>query len=246
MTETARRLLSMTWRDVVFAHWPVDPGVVAPTLPAGLEVDTDPEGRAWLSVVGFVMDDIRPRFSPVGLSFPELNLRTYVRHDGTPGVYFYNLDADDRLGVPLARRLFRLPYYRAEMAVDTRDDRVRFSSHRIHAGVAPADFEATVEVLGEPARVEPGSTDAFLVERYRFFAAGDDGTLYRGEIDHEPWTLAGAALRIRENTLFAANGFDAPRGDPRVAYCPEIGVTAGGLRRVSTGPKRETGGVHAR
>ena len=35
-----RSLLSMRWDHVCFAHWAVDPAVVAPTLPDGLTVDT--------------------------------------------------------------------------------------------------------------------------------------------------------------------------------------------------------------
>ena len=111
-----RRWLEMTWRDALFCHWPVEPAVVAETLPDRISVATH-EGDADLGVVAFVMDDIRPRGAPVGISFPELNLRTYVEGPDGPGVYFYNLDADDRLGVAVARRLFALPYYRAEMEV---------------------------------------------------------------------------------------------------------------------------------
>lgn len=104
----------MTWQDVGFMHWPVAPETVEATLPDGLAVDTY-DGRAWLSMVPFQMADIRPRGSPIGRSFGELNLRTYVVADGTPGVYFYNLDADDRLSVTLARQLFQLSYYRESM-----------------------------------------------------------------------------------------------------------------------------------
>jgi len=44
----------MRWEDVLFAHWPVDPAIVRPTLPDGLDVDLF-EGDAYLSVVAFVM-----------------------------------------------------------------------------------------------------------------------------------------------------------------------------------------------
>jgi uncharacterized protein YqjF (DUF2071 family) len=111
-------IVEMRWEDLLFAHWEVDPGIVARTLPDGLRLDTF-DDRAYLGVFPFVMPKISPRFSPVGLSFPELNLRTYVvGADGTPGIYFYNLDATSRLGVRLGRSAFRLPYYRAEMSVD--------------------------------------------------------------------------------------------------------------------------------
>jgi uncharacterized protein YqjF (DUF2071 family) len=229
------RLLSMTWRDVFFAHWPVDPGIVADSLPPGLAVDTDEAGRAWLSVVGFVMADIGPRGVPVGLSFPELNLRTYVRHESGPGIYFYNLDADDWLGVPLARRLFQLPYYRASMDVTERDGAVRFRSERTHEGVPPARFDATVTPRGEGTTAadwpRANAPAAFLVERYRFYASGDDGALYSGDVSHDPWRLQRADIEIRRNDLFAAAGFDRPDGEPVVQYSRSLPVTAGRLRR---------------
>jgi len=233
----------MTWRDGLFAHWPVDPEVVAAALPDGLSVATH-DGDAYLGVVPFVMDDIRPRELPTGLSFPELNLRTYVEGPNGPGVYFHSLDADDRLGVAVARGLFRLPYYRAETDVrrsegDVGDGNggdagrsVRFTSRRVHRGVPHARFDATYAPVGEPFTPEAGSLPAFLLENYRFYTAGSSGRLYVGGIDHEPWTLRPAAASIRSNTLFAANGFDNPDGDPILHYADPIAVTADRIRRV--------------
>ena len=67
-------LLSMTWRDLLFAHWSVAPETVAERLPPRVSVDTR-DGDAYLGVVPFVMSDIGPRGLPVGLAFGELNLR---------------------------------------------------------------------------------------------------------------------------------------------------------------------------
>jgi uncharacterized protein YqjF (DUF2071 family) len=226
-----RSLLSMRWADVLFAHWPVAPTVVAPTLPAGLDVDTY-EGDAYLGIVGFRMASIRPRGVPLGRSFPELNLRTYVRSRDGPGVYFYNLDADDRLGVALARRLFELPYYRAEMHAEDRGTGVRLRSRRTHPDVASARFEATYRPTGPTEPATPGSLAAFLTERYRFYTESDGGRLYRGAIEHPPWELSDATLSVRSNTLFEANGFDRPAGDPLVHYSPGSDVTAGRIRAV--------------
>ena len=233
-----RRWLEMTWRDALFCHWPVDPAVVSATLPDGLTVATH-GGDAYLSVVAFVMDDIRPRGAPVGLSFPELNLRTYVEGPNGPGIYFYNLDADDRLGVAVARRLFALPYYHAAMDVSRPEtaDRskgaggpVRFTSRRTHPGVPHVRFDATYEPTGEAFAAEPGSLDEFLAENYRFYAAGN--RLYCGEIAHDPWRLREATVDLRANTLFEANGFDRPDGDPIVRYAEPIEVGADRIRSV--------------
>lgn len=54
--------------------------------------------------------DVRPTWIPEGWGFrlPELNLRTYVTHDGHNGVYFFSLDAQGIFGVG-ARRFDHLP-----------------------------------------------------------------------------------------------------------------------------------------
>ena len=229
-----RALLSMTWRDLLFAHWPVNADIVARRLPDGVSVDTY-DGDAYLGVVPFVMADIRPRGVPVGLRFGELNLRTYVNVDGRPGVYFFNLDADDRVGVGLARALFQLPYYRAEMDIRTQGEgtnrEVTFRSHRRGTDAAPAEFDATYAPAGGFETPAPDSLDAFLTERYRFYTTDDGGRLYYGDIDHEPWSLAPATAEIRTNTLFSANGFERPDGDPRLRFAAPIDVTAGRIHR---------------
>lgn len=218
-------VLAMNWRDAMFAHWPVDPAVVAETLPAGVEAATH-GGDAWLGVVAFVMEDIRPRGVPIGLSFGELNLRTYVRGQrGDRGVYFYNLDATDPIGVYLARWLFQLPYYRASMTIDRTTNRVEFASHRIHPGVPSAHFDATYHPTGDVFEPEPGSLEAFLVENYYFLTAGRN-RLFRGDIAHSPWPMHEATAEIRTNGLFEANGFDHPGGEPLVHYSPGVDVTA--------------------
>lgn len=228
-------LLSMRWRDLLFAHWRVAPETVAEALPEGLSVDTF-DGNAYLGVVPFVMSDIRPRGSPVGLEFGELNLRTYVTADGTPGVYFFNLDADDRIGVTLARALFELPYYRAAMTIEARGEgrtrEVSFRSRRLSSGAPSARFEGRYGPDGPFSEPQPGSLAAFLTERYRFYTADERGRIYYGDIGHEPWRLAPAWAEIGENTLFAASGFDRPEGAPRLHAAAPIDVTAGRIRRL--------------
>lgn len=227
-------LLSMRWRDLLFAHWRADPETVAPKLPDGLSLDTY-NGDAYLGVVPFVMDDIRPRGSPLGLEFGELNLRTYVSADGSPGVYFFNLDADDRIGVWFARSLFQLPYYRAAMTIETRGERtdreVSFRSRR--TGDAPAArFEGRYGPDGDFCEHDPGSLESFLTERYRFYTADDRERVYYGDIAHEPWRLAPAWAEVGKNGLFEANGFGRPDGEPRLHFAAPIDVTADRIRRL--------------
>lgn len=219
-----RHLLEMTWRDTCFLHWPITSQKLADRLPEKLSPATC-EGTAWLGVVAFEMDGISPRGIPIELSFPELNLRTYVEGPSGPGVLFFNLDADDPLGVGVARRLFSLPYYQADGRIQRNEDGVTFASERTHDGVPPAMFEATYSRKGEPYGADTGSLTAFLIENYRFYASGR--RLYAGEINHEPWRLREGEVEIQTNTLFEASGFERPSAEPVVHVADDLCVTAG-------------------
>lgn len=221
-------LLALSWRDVCFLHWDLAPGAVAARLPEGLKIDTY-DGRAWLGVVAL-------EITGVGLArqrertFAELNLRTYVRHDGKPGVHFFSLDAADGAAVTTARSLFGLPYYRAE-ARSREDGRgVRFDHRRTHPDAPPARFRATYAPDGGRAAVAPDSLGEFLVERYRYYLARG-GQLLAGEIEHVPWRPAPATATVEANTLPAAAGFDVA-GAPHLLYAAHDGM------RVEAGPVR--------
>ncbi len=224
-------LLALSWRRVGFAHWDLSPGTVAERLPPGLTVDTF-DGRAWVGVVALEITG-----AGVGLSggdgFAELNLRTYVTHDGDPGVYFFSLDAADSLAVDVARSAYGLPYYRAEARVRPRGGGIRFDHRRSHPGAAPARFAATYGPDGERSSTDPGSLEAFLVERYRYYLHRG-GRLWVGNIDHEPWRPAPATATVESNTLSAAAGLPDLWGDPHLLYAAPDGmsVRAGSVRPV--------------
>ena len=57
-------VMAQSWHDLLFAHWPVPPAVLAARLPRGLELDTF-AGQAWLGVVPFRMAGVRPRPLPL-------------------------------------------------------------------------------------------------------------------------------------------------------------------------------------
>jgi uncharacterized protein YqjF (DUF2071 family) len=131
--------LRMAWCDLLFAHWRVDAAVIRSLLPRTnppMEVD-EFDGSAWIGVVPFRMAEVRwsglPSFPGTG-EFPELNVRTYVRAGGRPGVWFFSLDAASRLAVRAARIGFHLPYFDARMRCESSGEGLQYSSQRTHRG----------------------------------------------------------------------------------------------------------------
>jgi uncharacterized protein YqjF (DUF2071 family) len=195
--------MRMRWRELLFAHWIVDAAVVRPLIPAALELDLF-EGRCYVGAVPFLMENVSPRFLPPlpGLhAFPELNLRTCVTAGGKPGVWFFSLDAGQKLAVRAARRFFHLPYFDANFEIDIAGGQVEYKSVRTHSGAAVAQFSATYRPLGTVYEADPGTLDAWLTDRYCLYSADPSGNTYRGEIDHAPWPLQRAEASIHKNTL---------------------------------------------
>ena len=205
-------VLSMRWHDLLFLHWPVDPKLVRPLLPAGVELETY-DGAAWLGIVPFRMTGVRPRYVPLPLAFPELNVRTYVRSAGRPGVWFFSLDASSWLAVRAAR-CSGLPYYDARMTVKSKGDAVHYQSVRVHKRSPPAEFIASYKPTGPVFHAAPGSRDHWLTERYSLYAALKPDAAVYGEIHHPQWPLQPAEVELRRNTMAQPLGIELRHMNP--------------------------------
>lgn len=221
-------LLKMHWRELLFAHWPVDPDLLRPLLPVGLQLDIA-EGQAWVSIVPFRMTGVGPRFLP-GHSFPELNVRTYVRHHGRAGVWFFSLDAASRLAVRTARRFFYLNYCDALMDVRRDGEWIDYRSQRVHEGLSPAFLDMRYRPTGDARRAPEGSLDHWLTERYSLYSANEQGRVYRGDIRHEPWLLQPAEAEWRTNAMTGGLGFTLDGPPALLSYAEKLKVQAATLR----------------
>lgn len=218
-------IMTQTWHDLLFAHWSVDPQVLASKIPSSVELDLFGR-RAWIAVVPFRMTNVAPRGVPSlpwVSAFPELNVRTYVRVEDKPGVYFFSLDAGNPLGVVVARTMFHLPYYSASMSVEEDGAIVRYKSERKNEALAK--LIATYNPNGPVFQARRGSLEYFLTERYCLYTVDDDRT-YRLEIHHPPWPLQLAEANIATNTMADAAGISLLPEPPLLHFSKRQDVVA--------------------
>lgn len=216
------------WRCMTFLHWSFEPEKIQRFLPEGFEVDCW-DGQAWVSLTAFVMSGFRvgPLPAPARLStFPETNLRTYVRApDGRDGIWFFSLEADSLPLVLGASTLYGVPYRWADMEV-TPGDTVRYQSRRRHG--PPVGHDITV--MPGPA-CDSAPLDDWLTGRWRAY------TTLRGRpavapVDHPPWPLAEVTVVDLEESLFEAAGLVRPDEPPRARFSSGIEVRLGLIRRL--------------
>ena len=212
-------VMTQTWHDLLFAHWPIDADALRAHVPPEFALDVF-DGTAWIGIVPFRMTNVAPRGVPSLpwiSAFPELNVRTYVRVDEKPGIYFFSLDAGSTLAVQAARSLFNLPYYSAVMSIVPDAGSVQYDSRR-EAGPAAARLSATYGPTGPPFAASPASLEHFLSERYCLYNLDRRDRPYRLDIHHPPWPLQAADARFARNTMADAVGISLPDVKPLLHF----------------------------
>jgi hypothetical protein len=205
------------WRALAFLHWPVDTDALRAIVPRGLEIDCF-EGQAYVGLVPFRMEGVRPRQVPekIAFNFLETNLRTYVHVDGRdPGVYFFSLDAASRIAVAVARAVWGLPYYFSEMDEQIERSSTHYAIERRGPPAAGMTLRYEVGAILGPSR--PGSFEHFLMERYLLHLE-KGGRIWTGQVHHAPYPAQRARVLELDETLVAAAGLPAPKTLPPIVH----------------------------
>ncbi len=195
------------WERAVFIHFEIDPEILQREVPFQLDLR---DGKAYVSLVAFTMRRMRPRF---GGRFAEwifkpiathefLNVRTYVWHNGEPGIYFLAEWLSNPLSVHLGPRTFGLPYRFGRIEYGHAHER-----GKLHGSVGDAfgglEYSAAV---GRDVEFKPcakSSLEEFLMERYTAFTQRDFKARYF-RIWHPPWSQTPLKITITKTSLLLA------------------------------------------
>ncbi|CAE7523278.1 yqjF [Symbiodinium natans] len=214
-----RFMMHDAWENALFVHWPVAPEVVAKLLPRGLEPDIL-EGSAWVGLVLLTERGVSAAH-PLGRTLVRpidhlgANIRTYVRHNDVPGIFFWSLECSSILA-SLGARLAGIPYYPASMEREVDQEPFAATGEQAKPLAATAEgftftFSSTRSGLLRRPTVsaqwhllpETSGDDKFsqratwFVERYSVYAAwplGQGPLLLRGDVEHPQWPVQPAAL----------------------------------------------------
>ena len=169
------------WNNALFFHYKINPAFLKPFIPANLELDIL-ENNAWISLVAFKMENIRPRFLPAFppiSNFGEINLRTYVTKYNKPGVYFLTIEAEKLFSAILAKSLSGLPYEKSTIKKTKNSYK---ANHPKRNFILDATYTIGNHVENKT------DLDLFLTERYCLYLDKNE-ELFRYEIQHLPWKI---------------------------------------------------------
>ena len=221
--------MKQQWRDLAYIHWRYDPAVVQELLPTGIEVDTF-DGSAWVGLIPFSMRNISfPFIPPVPYlgSFPEVNVRTYVKRNGVPGVWFFSLDVNRLIPACVARATYFIPYCWGSASHEKAGQHLRTAVKRRWPSRSFTQIELNI---GEEI-TEPSDLAHFLSARWGLYSKGFGGRLRYAPVDHEQWQLYEATIVSLNDHLVTAAGLPAPSGEAHVMFSPGVSVRIGKPRK---------------
>ena len=209
----AQWIIQQKWSDVLFVSFEIDFDLLRSEIPKDLEVDTF-DGKAYLSIVPFVMSDIRFFFTPP-LPFSkliELNLRTYVRYKNNPGIYFFTLDSDHRFGNFLAQKIFNLPYRYAVLDISI--------DNNVYDVQSKNSLSLKVRIKEKQIK---NNFSKWIAERYCLYNIVDE-KVSRGDVLHPNWNLKEAEIIEIDNQFSKQFNLDVFPTKYHCLYSKEINV----------------------
>jgi len=225
-----RAFLTARWEDLVILNFEVPPAALTPLVPRGTELDLW-EGRALVSLVGFLFADTRVRGVPIPghRNFEEVNLRFYVRRRLSSGparraVVFIRELVPRYAIAAIARLLYNEPYLSVPMSHRTQVDSHRGGDIEYAWRYAGRGFSVTASVDGPTQDLRSGSEAEFITEHYWGYTLQRDGGTLEYEVEHprwRVWTTPRVTFRGPATTLYGPVFGRVLAGLPRSAFVAE-------------------------
>jgi len=234
-----RRFLTGQWRYLAMMNYAVDPQVLQPLVPQGVQLDSF-AGVTYASMVGFMFLDTRVLGVPMPFhrNFEEVNLRFYVRRE---------VEGEVRRGVVFVKEIVprwaiastaRLTYNEPYVSLPMKHQVTGFDTAA--GAVQPtAAYEwqlnqqwnsMRVDTTGPSQTLVDGSVEEFITEHYWGYCAQRDGGTVEYQVEHPRWNVwqcQQATLKCDATQLYGsefAEVLDAPPASSFLADGSEIAV----------------------
>jgi hypothetical protein len=182
--------LKASWENLVMANYEVEPSILAPYLPNGVELDFF-NNKTYVSLVGFMFKKTSLFGVPIPFfgSFEEINLRFYVKRiDGKKikkGVVFINETVPFKIVALLANKLYKEHY----ISIPTKNS-IDISEHKnIQYEWKMNEKWNSIIVQSDinKYKIEPSSIEEFIFERYFGFTKLSPSSTQEYRIHHPKW-----------------------------------------------------------
>jgi uncharacterized protein YqjF (DUF2071 family) len=182
--------LKANWENLIMANYEVEPSILKPYLPKGVDLDFHND-KTYVSLVGFMFKKTSLFGIPIPFfgSFEEINLRFYVRKvegkEIKKGVVFINETVPFKIVALLANKLYKEHY----ISIPTKNT-IEIEEHKhINYQWKMKDKwnSITVQSAINKDKIEPSSIEEFIFERYFGFTKLSPSSTQEYRIHHPKW-----------------------------------------------------------
>ncbi len=188
-----KTFLTARWENLIMANYVVEPDILLPYLPKGVELDSF-QGHTYISLVGFLFKNSSIFGIPIPFlgTFEEINLRFYVKRKTDTGyqrgVVFINKTVPYKPVAWLANKLYKEHY----IAIPTK--------HSIECGGQTKAIKyqwktnenwntISVNARSENREMERGSLEEFIFEHYYGYTKINESRTQEYRINHPRWQV---------------------------------------------------------
>lgn len=185
--------LRAKWQNLIMANYEIDPLLLIPYLPKGVELDYF-QDKVYVSLVGFLFNDTSIFNIPIPFmgTFEEVNLRFYVvRKTGNEdrrGVVFINETVPNKIVALVANKLYKEHY----IAIPTKHHwKISDNEKEIQYQWKVQDKwnSITVNASVSNKKMEVGSMEEFIFEHYYGYTKVDETKSIEYKINHPSWNI---------------------------------------------------------
>jgi uncharacterized protein len=183
--------LKANWENIIMANYEIDPQILLPYLPKGVEIDFF-EDKCYISLVGFMFKKIQLFNIPIPWfgNFEEINLRFYViRKEGNQtkrGVVFINETIPYPIVAWVANKLYKEHY----TVVPTKHEQIiEFDANKIKFEWFLDSKWNSIEASYATATqsMKKNSLERFIYEHYIGYTKVNENVTEEYHLQHPSW-----------------------------------------------------------
>ena len=183
--------LKANWDNIIMANYEIDPEILIPFLPKGVELDLY-NGKCYISLVGFMFKNTKLFNIPIPFfgNFEEINLRFYVkRKEGTVlkrGVVFINETIPYPIVALIANKLYNEHYTvvptKHEIIYEKSSKQVKFEWLLNQKWNSIA-----ITTSNTSEKMAQNSLERFIYEHYYGYTKIDENKTEEYKLQHPSW-----------------------------------------------------------
>ena len=188
-----KTFLSARWENIIMANYVVDPEVLKPYLPNGVELDIY-NNKAYVSLVGFMFKKTSLFQIPIPFlgTFEEVNLRFYVKRvEGNTikrGVVFINETVPYKMVAWLANKLYK-EHYTVIPTKNLIDTTGATNNIQYEWEINKSWNHLLVNIAKEREQMIAGSVEEFIFEHYYGYTKISSSATEEYRVNHPSWKV---------------------------------------------------------